>query len=83
MAITAIRPQKEDEKARKPLARADTQFSIVARRFRRHRLAMVSLLVLGVIFTASILAKQALSTMAGRPIVGAARRAIKRRAPEI
>jgi len=58
MAITAIKPQKEDEQARKPLARADTQFSIVARRFRRHRLAMVSLLVLGVIFAASILAKQ-------------------------
>ena len=30
----------------------------MARRIRRHRLAMVSLLVLGVILTASILAKQ-------------------------
>ncbi|HQV30104.1 MAG TPA: ABC transporter permease [Thermoflexales bacterium] len=58
MAITAIKPQKENEQARKPLARADTQFNIVARRFRRHRLAMVSLLVLGVILVASILAKQ-------------------------
>jgi peptide/nickel transport system permease protein len=58
MAISAIKPQKESETTRKPLARSDTQFSIVARRFRRHRLAMVSLIVLGMIFVASILAKQ-------------------------
>ena len=29
MAITAIKPQKEDEQARKPLARADTQLSLI------------------------------------------------------
>lgn len=58
MAIAAIKPQKDGEPARKPLARSDTLLTLVARRFRRHRLAMISLIVLGVIFLASILAKQ-------------------------
>lgn len=58
MAIAALKPRKDAQKVVKPLSRSDSQWSLVARRFRRHRLAMVSLIVLSVIFLASILAKQ-------------------------
>lgn len=58
MAIAAFKPRKDRETNAQPLARSDSQWSLVTRRFRRHRLAMVSLVVLLVIFGASILARQ-------------------------
>ncbi|MBX7213867.1 MAG: ABC transporter permease [Thermoflexales bacterium] len=58
MALTANIPPKRAEKALKPLARSDSQWSLVMRRFRRHKLAMISLGVLLVILATSLVAKQ-------------------------